>query len=85
MNAFNKDHDGTQGVYGVVQGGVYRELREESADYTRSRPFFGTAVGGCLGGTKVHFYEILSLPERLHPDRPIWFVRYRAPKIFSKV
>lgn len=70
--AFNKDHDGTQGVYGVVQGGVYRDLREESADYTRSRPFFGTAVGGCLGGTKVHFYEILSwLPTRLHPSRPV--------------
>jgi len=72
LTAFNKDHDGTQGVYGVVQGGVYRDLREESADYTRSRPFFGTAVGGCLGGTKVHFYEILSwLPTRLHPERPI--------------
>jgi len=47
-------------------------LREESADYTRSRPFFGTAVGGCLGGTKVHFYEILSwIPNRIHPDRPV--------------
>ncbi|HBW57430.1 MAG TPA: tRNA guanosine(34) transglycosylase Tgt, partial [Oscillatoriales bacterium UBA8482] len=72
LNAFEKDHDGTQGVYGVVQGGVYRDLREESAEYTRSRPFFGTAIGGCLGGTKVHFYEILSwLPERIHPDRPV--------------
>lgn len=72
LSAFNKTHDGKQGVYGVVQGGIYRDLREESADYTSSRPFFGTAVGGCLGGTKVHFYEILSwLPTRLHPERPI--------------
>lgn len=72
LSAFNKTHDGKQGVYGVVQGGIYRDLREESADYTASRPFFGTAVGGCLGGTKVHFYEILSwLPTRLHPERPI--------------
>lgn len=72
LTAFHHTHDGTQGVYGVVQGGVYRDLREESADYTRSRPFFGTAIGGCLGGTKVHFYEILSwLPTRIHPDRPV--------------
>ncbi|HNQ91643.1 MAG TPA: tRNA guanosine(34) transglycosylase Tgt [Alphaproteobacteria bacterium] len=72
LQAFEKTHNGMQAVYGVVQGGVYRDLREESADYTRSRPFFGTAVGGCLGGTKVHFYEILSwIPNRIHPDRPV--------------
>lgn len=72
LKAFERTHDGSQGLYGVVQGGIYRDLREESSDYTASRPFFGTAVGGCLGGTKVHFYEILSwLPKRLHPDRPI--------------
>ncbi len=72
LQAFEKSHDGTQGVYGVVQGGVYRDLREESAAYTVDRPFFGTAVGGCLGGTKVHFYEILSwLVGRLHPERPV--------------
>jgi queuine tRNA-ribosyltransferase len=72
LKAFERSHDGSQGLYGVVQGGIYRDLREESSEYTASRPFFGTAVGGCLGGTKVHFYEILSwLPKRLHPDRPI--------------
>lgn len=72
LKAFERDHDGTQGVYGVVQGGVYRDLREESAAYTASRPFFGTAIGGCLGGTKVHFYEIVSwLPKLIHPDRPV--------------
>ena len=72
LKAFEQTHDGTQGIYGVVQGGVYRDLREESAAYTCDRPFFGTAVGGCLGGTKVHFYEILKwLEGRLHPERPV--------------
>ncbi len=72
LKAFEREHDGTQAVYGVVQGGVYRDLREESAAYTRSRPFFGTAIGGCLGGTKVHFYEIVSwVPKLIHPDRPV--------------
>ncbi len=70
--AFEKSHDGTQGVYGVVQGGVYRDLREESAAYVSERPFFGTAVGGCLGGTKVHFYEIVNwLVGRLPENRPV--------------
>lgn len=70
--AFEKSHDGTQGVYGVVQGGVYKDLREESAAYVSDRPFFGTAVGGCLGGTKVHFYEIVSwLVGKLPPTRPV--------------
>jgi queuine tRNA-ribosyltransferase len=72
LQAFERSHDNTQGVYGVVQGGIYRDLREASCDYTRSRPFFGTAIGGCLGGTKVHFYEIVSWTVgRTHPDRPI--------------
>lgn len=72
LMAFERSHDGTQGLYGVVQGGIFRDLREESAAYTRSRPFFGTAIGGCLGGTKVHFYEIVSwLPDLIHPDRPV--------------
>lgn len=72
LAAFAQTHDGTQGVYGVVQGGIYQDLREISSDYTRSRPFFGTAIGGCLGGTKVHFYEIVSWTiGRTHPDRPI--------------
>ncbi len=72
LRAFERSHDGRQGVYGVVQGGIYRDLREASCDYTRSRPFFGTAIGGCLGGTKVHFYEIVSWTVgRTHPDRPI--------------
>ncbi len=72
LRAFEKTHDGTQGVYGVVQGGIYRDLREESAAYVSDRPFFGTAVGGCLGGTKVHFYEIVSwLVGRLPKERPV--------------
>jgi queuine tRNA-ribosyltransferase len=72
LKAFEQDHDGTQALYGVVQGGIFRDLREESCDYTASRPFFGTAVGGCLGGTKVHFYDIVSWTVgRLHPERPV--------------
>ncbi|MEM7653462.1 MAG: tRNA guanosine(34) transglycosylase Tgt, partial [Pseudomonadota bacterium] len=40
---------GPQALYGIIQGGVYPDLRAESAAYVESRPFFGTAVGGSLG------------------------------------
>lgn len=53
-----------QALYGVVQGGVYEDLRGESAAHLASRPFFGNAVGGCLGGTKEQMYEVVrwSIP-----------------------
>ncbi|MEM9469829.1 MAG: tRNA guanosine(34) transglycosylase Tgt [Pseudomonadota bacterium] len=73
--AFEKMHDGKQGLYGIVQGGVYEELRKESAEYVASRPFFGTAIGGCLGGTDEEMYGILEWCQSInHPDRPIHFL-----------
>jgi len=48
---FERHDNGAQGVYGIVQGGVHEDLRQTSAAYTANRDFFGTAIGGCLGGT----------------------------------
>jgi len=63
--------DGTQGLYGIVQGGVYEDLRKESAEFVNSRDFFGQAIGGCLGGTKEEMYEVVSHAARhLRKDRP---------------
>ena len=75
LKAFEKTHDGTQGLYGVVQGGVYEDLRRTSADYVASRPFFGTAVGGCLGGSDDEMYGILEWIKPInHPGRPVHFL-----------
>ncbi len=75
LRAFEKSHDGTQGLYGVVQGGVYEDLRKTSADYVASRPFFGTAVGGCLGGSDEEMFGILDwIREINHPGRPVHFL-----------
>jgi len=48
---FERTDTGAQAVYGIIQGGVYKDLRKTSAEYTKDRDFFGTAVGGCLGGS----------------------------------
>jgi len=75
LAAFEKTHDGSQGLYGIVQGGVYEDLRTISAQYVASRPFFGTAIGGCVGGTDEEMYGMLEVCEKhKHPDRPIHFL-----------
>ncbi|HYE51757.1 MAG TPA: tRNA guanosine(34) transglycosylase Tgt [Azospirillaceae bacterium] len=61
-----------QALYGIIQGGVYPDLRRESAEYTRDRPFFGTAVGGSLGSHKDQMIEVVGMcMPHTHPDRPV--------------
>ncbi len=72
ISAFDKTHDGTQAMYGIVSGGVYEDLRKESCDFINDRDFFGTAIGDCLGGTYAEFHEIVSwCTPRVREDRPI--------------
>ena len=69
---FDRGDDGRQALYGVIQGGVYPDLRRESTAYTADRPFFGTAVGGSLGAHKDQMYEVVSYcAPHIHPDRPV--------------
>ena len=52
---------GPQALYGIVQGGVYEDLRRESAEFAMSQPHFGVAVGGCLGGDKEQMREVVGM------------------------
>ncbi len=72
LEEFNRGDDGRQALYGVIQGGVYPDLRRESTEFTADRPFFGTAVGGSLGAHKDQMYEVVShCTPYIHPDRPV--------------
>lgn len=75
LAAFERYDNGAQALYGIVQGGVYEDLRRVSAAYTKDRPFFGTAIGGCLGGTDAEMEAVVngSMPYA-HPDRPVHFL-----------
>jgi tRNA-guanine transglycosylase len=55
-----REHDPRQALYGIVQGGWFRDLREASADFVSSRPFDGIAIGGSLGKSKDDMHEILD-------------------------
>lgn len=60
LTEFERTDTGAQALYGIIQGGVFKELREESRDYISNQPFFGTAVGGAFGGVQSEYEEILG-------------------------
>ncbi len=63
---------GPQALYGIVHGGVYEDLRRESAVFTRDQTYFGHAVGGCLGGDKSEMLEVVGLAMKpLDDDKPV--------------
>jgi len=71
LQEFERGHDGSQALYGIVQGGVYPDLRLEAAEYVNTRPFFGQAVGGSLGADKAQMYEVAAYALKpLRKDRP---------------
>jgi len=49
-----------QALFGIVQGGEYRDLREESAKFINSLPFTGFGIGGSLGKSKKDMHNILE-------------------------
>ena len=61
LAAFEKDGKPHQGLYGIVQGGVYADFRRESAEYISHLPFFGHAIGGSLGSTKEQMYQVIDM------------------------
>lgn len=58
---FDRENDGSQALYGIVQGGVYEDLRKESVDFINEKDFFGIAIGGSLGASKLQMYEVVQM------------------------
>jgi queuine tRNA-ribosyltransferase len=63
-----------QAVYGIVQGGVDRDLRIVSSGVVAGSGCDGVAIGGSLGQDKAQMHSVVSWTtselERLAPDRP---------------
>ena len=51
---------GKQKLYGIIQGGVYEDLRKQACEEICSMNFDGLAIGGSLGGTKEQMYEVFD-------------------------
>jgi queuine tRNA-ribosyltransferase len=55
-------------VYGIVQGGVFHDLRTESAEAVAASGCDGIAIGGSLGGDKDQIYEVVDWTTAVLPD-----------------
>lgn len=63
-----------QALFGIVQGGVFRDLRERSARFLLDLDFPGYAIGGlAVGETKAQMHAVL---EWLDPILPVHKPRY---------
>jgi len=72
LEEFARGADGTQALYGIIQGGVYPDLRQESVDFVNENPFFAHAIGGSLGANKTQMAEVVEMTAAgLSPERPI--------------
>jgi queuine tRNA-ribosyltransferase len=60
-----------QAIFGIVQGGVYEDLRRDSAAAVSAASVDGLAIGGTLGRDKQEMYSVLALTAPLLPvDAP---------------
>lgn len=71
-----------QHLFGIVQGGVYPDLRRESCERLIGIPFQGYAIGGLgVGEPKEFFQEIVPLcTERLPIERPRYLMGIGTPE-----
>lgn len=58
-----------QALYGIVQGGYFKDLRIKSAKFISSLNFDGIAIGGFLGKTKKDMYKTLDWTMPLLPKK----------------
>ncbi|HSH01299.1 MAG TPA: tRNA guanosine(34) transglycosylase Tgt [Anaerolineae bacterium] len=63
-----------QALFGIVQGGIFRDLREQSAQFLIDLDLPGYAIGGlAVGETKAEMYQVI---EWLNPVLPTNKPRY---------
>ncbi|MGO1712857.1 MAG: tRNA guanosine(34) transglycosylase Tgt, partial [Senegalia sp. (in: firmicutes)] len=77
---FHKNPE-SQGIFGIVQGGMYKDLREQSAKEITDLDFPGYAVGGLSVGEPAELmYEVLDYTVPLLPkDKPRYLMGVGSP------
>ncbi len=73
---------GPGALFGIVQGGIFEDLRRESAALTVSEPFDGFAIGGVsVGEAREEVSRIVSLTAPLLPaHRPRYLMGMGTPQ-----
>ena len=57
-----------QALWGIVQGGEWNDLREESVRTISNLPFDGFGLGGAMGKTKERMFELIEFINTRLPD-----------------
>ena len=72
---------GSQEIYGIIQGGIYKDLREESIYFNQQKiDTFGIAIGGSLGSNKNEMQEVVSFTaSRLKNSKPVHLLGIGEP------
>lgn len=63
-----------QALFGIIQGSIFKDLREEAAKYISSLPFDGIAIGGeTVGYNMEKTLELIEwIKEYLPKDKPVY-------------
>ncbi len=71
-----------QALFGIVQGGVFPDLRRQSAEFLAGLDFPGYAIGGLsVGESKAEMYEMLDVIAPLLPEgKPRYLMGVGAPE-----
>ena len=72
LDYHKENSDSAQSLFGIVQGGLFKDLREKSAKETVAMGFDGYSIGGLsVGETKEEMIDILNFTTPLLPeDKP---------------
>lgn len=75
-----------QALYGIIQGGLFKDLREESAKFISNLDFEGIGIGGAMGKTKKDMYEILDWIAPILPEeKPRHLLGIGSPEDIPKL
>ena len=71
-----------QALFGIVQGGIFPDLRQQSAEFIASLDLPGNAIGGLsVGETKDEMHEILEVVDPILPeDKPRYLMGVGTPE-----
>ncbi len=70
-----------QALFGILQGGIFPDLRAQSAEFIAGLDFPGNAIGGLsVGETKAEMNEMLEVIDPILPeDRPRYLMGVGSP------
>ena len=77
-----ESYDGTGALFGIVQGGMYDDLRQESLDALTDIEFDGYAIGGLsVGEPKEEMIKVLdAIADKLPEDKPRYLMGVGKPE-----